>query len=75
MIGCGTIARGACLERRAPTPEGISIMLRSTIVFAAHAASAPLAAEQAMPHSGMDYSKIAQVANPYMPADMAMHKR
>lgn len=48
-------------------------MLRSTIVLAALAAAAPLAAQQAMP--GMDHSKMATPGNPYMPAEKAMHEK
>lgn len=50
-------------------------MLRSMIVLAALAAAAPLAAQQAMPHSGMDHSKTVDASNPYMPAETAMHEK
>lgn len=48
-------------------------MLRSMIVLAALATTAPLAAQQAM--SGMDHSKMGAAGNPYMPAEMAMHEK
>lgn len=50
-------------------------MNRTIIVLAALAAATPLAAQQAMPHQGMDHSLMADASNPYVPAEMAMHDR
>jgi uncharacterized protein (DUF305 family) len=50
-------------------------MKLTMIVLAALAAATPLAAQQAMPHQGMDHSRMADASTPYMPAEMAMHDK